>query len=132
MITSTTFARRVFGVAGIYGAVVLVPLYFLEGRLNQGFPPPMTHPEHFYGFIGVALAWQAVFLLIAHDVSRYRPLMLPAILEKLAFGGPAVILFATDRVGAAVLTMGLIDLTIGTAFAAAYLATRTEAVAPAP
>lgn len=94
-VTAATFARRVFAVAGFYG--VLVPLYFLEARLNQAFPPPLTHPEHFYGFIGVALAWQAVFVLIANDVPRYRLLMLPAILEKLAFGGSAVVLFATDR-----------------------------------
>ena len=77
------FCSRVFFGAGIYGIAVLLPQYFMEAKLGRDFPPPLTHPEHFYGFIGVALAWQFVFLLIAHDVPRHRLLMLPAILEKL-------------------------------------------------
>src|SRR5689334_16082459 len=69
------FASRVFLGAGIYGVIALLPQYFLEKKLGQDFPPPLTHPEHFYGFIGVALAWQLVFLTISRDVQRYRPLM---------------------------------------------------------
>jgi hypothetical protein len=88
------FAKNVFKVAGIYGLLVLIPHYFLEKQLGIDFPPPITHPEHFYGFVGVALAWQFVFLLIARDPARYRLIMLPAILEKLAFGVPAMILYA--------------------------------------
>jgi hypothetical protein len=59
------FARRLFLLAGIYGILVLAPQYFLEAKLGQDYPPPITHPEQFYGFIGVALAWQAAFLLIS-------------------------------------------------------------------
>ena len=58
------FSARVFLGAGIYGVVVLLPQYFLEEKLARDFPPPLTHPEHFYGFIGVALAWQLVFLIM--------------------------------------------------------------------
>jgi hypothetical protein len=50
------FARVVFLVAGIYGILVLLPQYFLEERIGIDSPPPITHPEHFYGFVGVALA----------------------------------------------------------------------------
>ena len=120
-----TFARRVFLVAAVYGFAVLLPQYFLEARIGQDFPPPVTHPEQFYGFIGVALAWQVAFLIIASDVSRYRPLMIPAILEKLAFGGAVVVLFALGRVAPAVLAAGGIDLVFAVAFAAAYRATRS-------
>jgi len=60
---SVTFARRVFAAAGIYGVLVLAPQYFMEGRIGRDFPPPITHPEHFYRFIGVALAWQVLFLV---------------------------------------------------------------------
>jgi hypothetical protein len=39
------FARNVFLVAGIYGFVSLVPMYFLESRLGAtgGGPAPPVH-----------------------------------------------------------------------------------------
>ncbi len=125
MKTPQSSAKLVFRFAAIYGFLVLFPQYFLETWINQNFPPAITHPENFYGFIGIALAWQTVFLMIASDVSRYRPLMLPAILEKVAFGGPAVVLFAQGRVGLPLLAAGLTDLALGAAFAVVYRATRS-------
>src|SRR5262245_55352144 len=80
------FARWVFRIAGIYGLAVLVPQYSLEEQVSRDYPPPITHPEYFYGFLGVAVSWQVAFLLIAQDPARYRPLMIPAALEKAAFG----------------------------------------------
>ena len=108
------FARVVFLGAGIYGIVVLLPLYFSEFAFD--LPQPISRPEQFYGFIGVALVWQLAFLLIAWDVRRYRPLMPLAVLEKLAFGLPAVMLYATGRVTAGVLGFGLIDLVLAALF----------------
>jgi hypothetical protein len=29
----------------------------MEAKLGIDFPPPLNHPEHFYGFLSVALAW---------------------------------------------------------------------------
>jgi hypothetical protein len=118
------FARRVFTVAAIYGILVLAPQYFLEERIGIDYPPPITHPEHFYGFVGLALVWQFVFLLIARDPARYRPLMLVAVLEKLAFGVPAIILHTQGRIPAAVLGAGVIDLLLGVLFVASYVKTR--------
>ena len=115
-----TFARRVFLVAGIYGIVVLAPQYFVE----LGLPTLIDRPEHFYGFIGVALAWQVAFLIIASDVVRYRPLMLAGVLEKLSFGGAVAILYAVDRVSIGVLLAGTLDLILGALFIAAYTTTR--------
>jgi hypothetical protein len=120
------FAKRVFLWAAIYGIVALAPQYFLESTLNERFPPPITHAEHFYGFTGTALAWQFVFLLISRDVVRYRPLMLIGVLEKLAFGLPAIVLFAQARLSGVVLFFGLVDLVLGVLFVAAYRATATE------
>src|SRR5687768_7041494 len=60
-----TFARRVFLGAAIYGLIVLLPQYFLEEKTGRDFPPPITHVEYYYGFIGVAVAWQIVFLIIS-------------------------------------------------------------------
>lgn len=118
------FARRAFTLAGIYGLIVLTPMYFLEERLGQEAPPPITHPEFYYGFIGVALAWQLVFLLIGRDPARYRLLMIPGILEKLGYGFPTIILFALGRTAPLALIGAIIDLTLGTLFVIAYVKTR--------
>ena len=117
------FARRVFLWAAIYGIAVLAPQVFLESRINRDFPPAITHPEHFYGFVGTALVFQLVFLLISRDVIRYRPLMLVGVLEKIAFGGPAIVLFAQGRLAGIVFFFGLVDLALGVAFLLAYRAT---------
>jgi hypothetical protein len=121
------FARRVFHIAGIYGLAVLVPQYFLEQRLGRDFPPPINHPEHFYGFIGVAAAWQIAFLIIARDPVRYRLIMIPGVLEKAAFGLAAVWLFAAGRVPGAILGFGLVDLMLGALFLVAFWKTGAEA-----
>ncbi len=118
MVTQHTFAKRVFLVAGIYGLAVLFPQYFMEGQNGRDFPPPINHPEYFYGFIGVALAWQVVFLLIARDVQRYRLFMLPAVLEKFTWG-LATLAFV-------VVGFGIVDLIFGTLFLFAYYATRPD------
>ena len=127
---SCRFSSRVFLVAGIYGVVVLLPQYFLEEKLGRDFPPPLTHPEHFYGFIGIALAWQLVFLMIARDVQRYRLLMLPAIVEKLSFGIAAIVLFANGRIAALVAGAGVVDLLLAVLFVLAFRASRSEEPVP--
>ena len=80
------FAKVVFLVAGIYGLIVLLPLYFMEEQTGRDYPPPITHPEYYYGFTGVAVAWQLAFLVMSREPVRYRPLMIPAIVEKASFG----------------------------------------------
>jgi hypothetical protein len=116
------FAKRVFLVAGIYGVVVLLPQYFIEAGIVGDSPARIARPEQFYGFIGVALSWQFAFFLIASDVERYRPLMLVAVLEKLSFGVPVVILYAADRVSAGVFGAGVVDLALGVLFVLAFRA----------
>ena len=129
MTPGNRFARRVFLIAGIYGVLVVLPQYSLEARIGRDSPPPITHPEYFYGFIGVALAWQVAFLLIARDVQRYRLLMLPAILEKVTFGVAAVLLYANGRVSGSLVGGGIVDLILALLFALAFWATRA---APSP
>ena len=120
------FARWVFLIAGVYGVLIVLPQYSLEARIARDFPPPITHPEYFYGFIGVALAWQVVFLLISRDVQRYRLMMLPAILEKVTFGLAAVLLYVSGRVAGSLVAGGLVDLVFAVLFALAFRATRGE------
>ena len=57
------FASRVYLVAGIYGLIALVPQYFTELKIGRDYPPAITHPEFYYGFIGVAISWQIAFLM---------------------------------------------------------------------
>ncbi|HUF04739.1 MAG TPA: hypothetical protein VMM38_11265 [Aridibacter sp.] len=119
-------AKTVFLVAGIYGIAVLFPQYFLEAKNAVEFPPPITHPEYFYGFTGVALAFQFVFLVISRDPVRYRPMMIPSVIEKFSFAGSAIVLFSLGRIHTAVLAFGMIDLVLGLLFAASYFLTSSE------
>ncbi|HEY7546256.1 MAG TPA: hypothetical protein VID27_15305 [Blastocatellia bacterium] len=118
------FAKIIFTVAGIYGLVVLVPLFFMEGRTGRDYPPPVTHPEFYYGFVSVAVAWQVLFLLLARDPRRYRLMMIPSILEKIGFGIAGPVLYFQQRLALPTLVFSLIDLLWAALFAAAYLKTK--------
>jgi hypothetical protein len=120
--TGVTLARGVFTVAGWYGLVTLVPLYFMESRVGRDFPPPITHPEHYYGFVGVALAWQVLFLIMARDPVRYRVVMIPATLEKLSWSAACIALYMQGRLSSVVLGTGLLDLILAVLFVASYRA----------
>ena len=117
------FARRLFLFAAGYGFLALLPQYALLDKNGRDFPPPINHPEYYFGFIGVAVAWQAAFLVIARDPVRYRLLMLPAIGEKALFGIPAVVLFALGRLGTPMFAAGSVDLLLGVLFAVAFVRT---------
>ena len=117
------FAKIVYTVAGMYGLLVLLPQYFLEEKTGRDYPPAINHPEYYYGFISVALAWQVLFLILARDPLRYRAMMIPAILEKAGFGVAVPILFLLNRVGPVMLGAAVIDLILGALFIAAYAKT---------
>jgi hypothetical protein len=110
------FARRVFFWAGIYGLLALFPQYFLEGKLARDYPPALTHPEYFYGFIGVGVAWQLAFLVISRDPVRLRPVMIPAVVEKFSFAISTFVLFAVSRVPFSIAAFALIDTVLGILF----------------
>ena len=114
-------AKYIFLVAGIYGLIGLTPQYFLERRVGTDYPPPITHPEFYYGFIGIALAFQVVFIIISTDPLRFRPVMIAGILEKLAFGVPAYVLFFAGRLNRVTLVFATFDLLLGVLFLWAYI-----------
>ncbi len=122
---AANFAKWLFRLAGIVGTLVLLPLYFIEfgSGLGLGIPVPLDQPGYFYGFVGVALAWQFVFIVIAQDVRRYRPLMLCGVAEKLLFGLAMVILYTQGRIAADLVSVGGFDLALGLLFAIAFRAT---------
>jgi hypothetical protein len=122
------FARTVFRIAGIWGVLTLTPLYFMFDLIGRNDPPPLTHPGFFYGFLGAALAWQLVFFLVAIDPVRYRPIMIPSILEKFSYGAAVVFLVLQGRMHASDLVFGGVDLLLGVLFAVAYFKTPTRTV----
>ena len=124
LVAGVVFAKRIFLIAGVYGLLVVAPMYFLEGKIGRDQPPAITHPEFFYGFIGVTVAWQVAFLILSRDPVRYRPLMIAAVIEKATFGVATIALFAVGRLAAQMLLAGLIDLVLGVLFVVAYVKTR--------
>jgi hypothetical protein len=116
--------RVVFLVAGIYGLIVLLPQFFLERKIGVDTPPPITHPEFFYGFICVAVAWQVLFLIVSRDPVRYRPMMIPAMLEKIGFPIAVLVLYLQGRVSPTIFIPASLDLVLLVLFIAAYRQTR--------
>ena len=110
------FAKYTFLVAGIYGLLALLPQYFLEQRIGTDSPPAITHPEFFYGFIGVGIAFQIVFLIISRDPQRYRLFILPSIVEKFSFGIAVTLLFIYGRVAGQMFAAAMIDTLLGLMF----------------
>lgn len=113
------FARWIFAAAGIYGFVTLLPLYFLERLIT----PALTHAEFYYGFIGAALAFQVLFLIIARDPRRLRPAMPACVVEKASWVVALAWLWSQGRLAMPLPIFGLIDLAWGLLFVAAYLKT---------
>ncbi len=120
------FAKVVYLVAGVYGILIIAPMYFMEDRIGREMAPAINHPEYFYGFLGVTLAWQLVFLVLAKDPLRYRPMMLPAIVEKVIYGIALIFLHLQHRLPVKVLQVGSVDWLFAALFVAAYIATRRD------
>jgi hypothetical protein len=121
------FARVIFGVAGVYGLAVVLPMSFERARFERAAPPVITHLELYYGFIGVTLAWQVAFLIIAAQPARYRPVMIPSILEKFSYGLAVLVLGFQNRVAPVTTAFGTVDLVLGVLFVVAYVRTAPEA-----
>jgi hypothetical protein len=94
--------------------------------VGTDYPPAITHPEFYYGFIGLALAFQVLFIIISTDPVRFRPAMIAGILEKLGFGVPAVLLFLAGRLSEVTLGFGFFDLVLGGLFLWAFVSTRPQ------
>lgn len=79
-------------ISGIYGVLALIPGIFAELH-----GPPVAAPEFYYGFFFLALVFQFVFFAIARDPHGLKALIPICVLEKLAFFGPGVVLYALGR-----------------------------------
>jgi hypothetical protein len=123
MMVQSRTAKLIFNIAGIWGILIVVPLYFLESSINQQQPPAITHPEYYYGFVGGTLVWQFVYILIGRNPTRYRPVMILGVLAKTSYWLAVLLLFLFGRVPAAVFLISLPDLLLASLFAIAYFKT---------
>jgi hypothetical protein len=114
----------VFAIAGIWGLIIVPPLYFLIDTIGTQYPPPVTHMDFYYGFIAVTLAWQLAFLVIASDPGRYRPLMPVAMVEKFLYVVTMATLFGMGKVQAGQAAVALPDLVLGSLFVIAFVKTK--------
>jgi len=121
------FAKIVFWVAGIWGLLVISPLYFMFGAIGRMDPPTITHAGFYYGFVGCALAWQVAFVVIASDPQRFRPMMIPSVLEKFAYGPMIALLVVQGRTNPRDLVFAATDTILGILFVAAFVATKKQA-----
>ena len=117
------FSKIVFWVAGTWGLLIITPLYFMFDLIGAKDPPAITHPGFFYGFVGAALAWQIAFLFIATNPRRFRPLMIPSMVEKFTYGIAVAVLVSQHRMHLSDLFFGAVDLLLGVLFVAAYVST---------
>ncbi len=122
------FAKIVFWIAGIWGLLILTPLYFMFDLIGRNDPPPITHPGFFYGFVGAGLAWQVAFIFVATDTVRYRPLMIPSVLEKVGYGAAVIALVLQGRMHKSDLLFAGTDLFLGLLFVIAYFKTPRPSV----
>lgn len=118
--------KKIFFFAGVYGIIILFPQLFMEQKLGFDYPPAITHPEFFYGFNGLALVFQIVFIIISKDPIRYRTIMTTAILEKASFGITVIFLYFTGRLASTVFFFGMIDIFLMCLFIFSYLKTPTQ------
>jgi len=113
----------VFWIAAIWGLLIIPPLYFLFDSIGRNNPPPINHPDFFYGFVGVTLAWQIAFAFIATDPVRFRPLMIPSVFEKFSYAIAVMVLVSQGRVHKPALFFAGVDALLGVLFATSYFKT---------
>ena len=118
------FAKIVFIGAGVWGIVVLTPLYWLVDVTGRHYLAPTDYPHFFYGFVSVALAWQIAFLVIGTSPDRFRPLMIPSIFEKFSYVVTLAVLHGQGRVSWLDAQAGVPDLLLGILFVVAFVKTR--------
>ena len=107
-----TFARVVFVIAGAFGAIACVGLYFAPGSPT------------YYGLIAGVVAWQVAFFIIASDPGRYRPLMIPAVVEKMVWVLTLAVLYTRGAMTTRAMASGIIPHgLLGLLFVAAFVRT---------
>ncbi len=107
------FARTVFAIAGALGIFAIVPMYLVPGTWR------------YYGVLGPLVAWQLVFFLIAADPKRFRPIMIPAMLEKALWVLTLIVFYSQGQMRTVEVVGGTIPHgLLGVLFVIAFFKTR--------
>lgn len=123
------FAKIVFAIAGVWGILVLTPLFFLVDLTGRKYAPPGSYPHFFYGFFALAMVFQFVFFIIASDPARFRPMIIAAILEKAAYVAVCGVLYSRGQITLTDASTCFADCILGILFICAYFTTRPKASA---
>lgn len=121
------FAKIVFRAAGVWGVLILTPLYFLFDFIGVQDPPALTHPQFYFGFVSVAMVWQFAFWVIGSDPVRFRSVMIPAVLEKLSYVLTLSVLAAQRRLAPVHLLTAVPDTLLSILFIIAFVKTGPRA-----
>ena len=101
------------------------PLFHVD-FVGRQYPPPITHPDFYYGFVGVTFAWQVAFLVIASDPIRCRPMMMAAILEKFGYVATTGARYIREQLQFGQFAPAIPDLVLELLFIAGFLKTPVE------
>jgi hypothetical protein len=122
-----TFAKWVFTIGGIWGLIIIAPLFFLEGPITAA-SRPFSHPDFFYGFLASTVAWQVGYLVIGRDPARYRPFMLIGAAGKVIYFTSCLTLFLQGRVLPMVPMLTAPDMLLATLYVVAWFRTAPKPV----
>ena len=76
-------ARWAFLMAGILGLLPAVPLVYAVVFDRQWLLPDMASMGlFFYGVLFQYICWQILYMVLARDPARFRPMMIPAFLSE--------------------------------------------------
>jgi hypothetical protein len=103
---------------------VLPPFFWLVDITGRHYDMPIQYPQFFYGFMSITLAWQLAFLVIGSNPARFRPLMLPSIVEKFGYVVTLVVLYTRRRIPWADAPALVPDLILGVLFIGSFVKTR--------
>ena len=118
------FAKYVFIGAAVWGIAVLTPFYWLVDVTGRRYSPPTEYPHFFYGFFDITMAWQLAFFVIGTNPARFRPLMIPSMVEKFSYVATLAVLYGQSRISIADAQAAIPDLILGTLFVVAFVKTR--------
>ena len=113
-------AKWIFLIAGVLGLLSTVPLAFAEKVMA------VKQPEFYYGFVFLDIAWQILYLFIATDPVRHRPIMIPAFLAKSSGTVALTWLYLLGRVPSQWIAIGTVDGVFAVMFLVAFWTTRND------
>lgn len=90
-------AKLIFRIAAAADILVLTPILFFPNRIGNPVPRPLTEPEYFHGFLALSLLFSILYLVIATNPIRYRPVMWIGILQKFVYPMAIFGLLSTHR-----------------------------------